>query len=136
MLRRARALGATVQAVAVLVVVEAGLHTVPLPALCRRLGVDLVLHGPVGTPGSVALDEPAWRRVRAAERVLRHWPVQRTCLRRSLLTAVMLREHRPALRLGWRLLPSPAVGHAWLEVGGRSLDRDMSGIEALQGGAS
>lgn len=136
MRRRARGVVATAQALAVLVVVEAGLRTVPLPALCRWLGVHLVLDGPVGAPGALVLDEPARRRARAAERVLRHWPAPPTCLRRSLVTAVVLREHRPVLRLGWRLLPSPAVAHAWLEVDGRSLDRDMTGIEALQGAVS
>lgn len=135
-MRRARGLAATARALVLLLVIEVGLRTVPLPVLCRRLGVALVLDGPVGAPGRLRLDDAAHRRARAGQRALRHWPAPRTCLRRSLLMAVLLRDARPVLRLGWRLVPAPAVAHAWLEVEGRSLDDDMTGIQALHGAAA
>jgi hypothetical protein len=116
-----------------LVAVELGIRFMPLPRLCRLLGVTLDLTAPVGPPQLEPL--PWWCRPRLAaiERLLRHWPWDATCLRRSLLQADALRSLRPVMRLGIRAGSKPIVAHAWLEVDGHSLERDVSDLLILQG---
>jgi transglutaminase superfamily protein len=122
---------ALLAAVGVASLVEIGLHTMPLPALARRLGVPLALEGqPVPdqveigrTPGGrPALPPETLLRLNAAARVMRHWPFGDTCLRSALVSGHRMRRLRPALRVGVMRDEGTIKAHAWLEVGGASLD--------------
>lgn len=61
-------------------------------------------------------------RTAAIHRVLRIWPFEDTCLRRSLACGHALRSLKPALRIGVALDEGGEVlAHSWLEFDGFSL---------------
>jgi hypothetical protein len=123
-LARARLL---VVVVALLVRVEIGLRHRPLPDLCRRLGIGLGGAVPDRAAGEVPDREWLARRVRAVDRVMRHWPPGDTCLRRCLVLGRLLRRTSPTLVLGVRRVEGSSVeAHSWLEIGGRPVDRSSS----------
>lgn len=110
----------TVLAVVAATVVEVAIRVVPLRRLTRVLGIPLQRTG----MGDVA-DEAASltlaekRRGRAVDRVMRRWPFgEGSCLRRSVLHAVMLRRHHPVLWLGVRADDAKILAHAWVELPG------------------
>ena len=100
-------------------VVELAIRVLTLPTVARLARVSL------GNP-AVALDRAAprfsrgeIRAVRAARRVMRHWPWGGgTCLRRSLLMGYLLRRHNPTLRLGVKRHDAGILAHAWLDIPG------------------
>lgn len=126
--RSSRAVLLGIPVALLLVVVEVLLRTTSLPRSARLLGVPLAASGDIGPPLSAPL--PRWCRPRlvAIEGVLRRWPPSDSCLRRSLLQAVLLRRLHPVIRLGWSPAPGGGNAHAWVEVGGESLDPDLDGI--------
>lgn len=70
-------------------------------------------------------DLPAWavRRLRIVVRVMRRWPVQGECLRHALVAGQRVRALNPELKLGVAKEGATGiVAHAWLVVGGKSLD--------------
>lgn len=125
MLARARLLplAETVLAVLLACIVEVAVRSVPLPVLATRLGLRLAT-GEV----DVSLPDvlPRWTavRLRAVARVMRHWPAgpKGKCLRAALVGGQRLRRLKPELVLGVRPGPDGVAAHAWLAVGGRSLD--------------
>lgn len=120
-------------AVGPMVAVEALLRTRDLPAVCRRLGVTLDLHG--GSPAateSAVLPRHTRRVVLACGVVVAHWPPGGTCLRRCLLTGHRLRALDPVLRIGVRRTPDGRfAAHSWLEIGGGTLDPAAAEFAAL-----
>jgi hypothetical protein len=64
--------------------------------------------------------EARW--LRNAGRLLRRWPWDRSCLRRSLLIGWILRRHDPELVVGSRLSDGELRAHAWVRVGASDLD--------------
>ncbi len=106
--------------------VEVGLRARPLPALCRWLGVRLE-PGPPPAPPRHLTSERAMRTARAVNRVNGRWPWGGTCLRRSLVLGRLLADLSPTLVLGVRRDDAGEIAvHAWLEVGGRSIDPDSA----------
>jgi hypothetical protein len=110
----------------VLLVVELLIRWVPLPRLSRMLGVRLDL-----SPAPVARSEPAALvlphgvrlRLRNTNRVVDRWPFCKgPCLRRSLVTAHLLRAHHPAIRLGTAGAGDTLRAHAWVEIDDRPLE--------------
>jgi len=86
------------------------------------------------TSGSAIADLPLWarRRLHVVSVVMRRWPVDGTCLRHSLVAGNRLRRLRPILRIGVTTDPvSRIAAHAWLEIGGRSLDPTHQRYHAL-----
>lgn len=132
-LRRRRAARETAAVVAVAVAVEVGLRVTTLPRLARALGVRL--DGPPADPADPLAVLPAWTRLPLSrvEAVLRRWPWDDTCLRRSLVAGQRLRGLDPVLRVGVRhgAQPGAVAAHAWLEVGGRRIDRSAEGYVPL-----
>lgn len=117
------------QVTAVVVFVELAVRTVPLARLAGWLGVTLRLSDdeaaePAGLPeGGFGPGER--RKARLARRLLAHWPFGAgPCLRESLVIGHVLRRHGPALRLGVARDGQAIAAHAWLEVGGVSLEAD------------
>lgn len=125
-------------AVLVAMVVEAGLRLSSLPRLTRLLGIRLAYDDesdrradPVHTPDLPAI----WirRRALAVNRVFRHWPFDRTCLRRALVLGHRIRKLDPALLIGVRHDDSGNLAaHAWLVVAGVSLDPLATQYEVLR----
>ncbi|MGH8890099.1 MAG: lasso peptide biosynthesis B2 protein [Acidothermaceae bacterium] len=115
---------AVVACAAVALVVEVGLSAVKLPALSRRLGVTLEYGEPVPPAPGTYLRLPPWAllRMRAAARVMRHWPFGDSCLRSALLTGQRLRRLQPILRVGVAKDGTVIRAHAWIEISGVSLD--------------
>jgi hypothetical protein len=121
-------------------IVEVGLRTVPLPRLAGLLGVALPAHADNDVPRSGPDAQPAvldlrYRpRVRAAVAVTEAWPFggDGMCLRRSLIVGSRLRRLRPLLRIGIIKDGDVVKAHAWLEVGGRSMDVGDERYEVLR----
>lgn len=109
--------------------VEIGVRCVPIDRLAGWLGVTLRRTGADGPEGNGVLaadfSDAELRRARLAHKVLAHWPLAPgPCLRESLVIGHALRRHRPVLRLGVARAGDAVVAHAWLEVGGVSLEAD------------
>jgi len=109
--------------------VEAGLRIVSLPRLARWLQVPLTLDrssAPVGRLDQLPLTEAEGDLLDTARRVLRHRPFNGTCLRRALIAGYVLRHYDPRLRIGVAKSFGQVEAHAWVEVGGISLDPDAN----------
>lgn len=107
-------------------VVEIGLRVAGVQRTARLLRVRLLFEAPAGpaaaTRSEVPLDRAERRRLRIAWRVLAVGPFDATCLRRSMIGAWHLRRRQPAVRIGVRKDTEGIKAHAWIEVGGVSLD--------------
>jgi Transglutaminase-like superfamily len=57
-----------------------------------------------------------------AVRVLRRWPWDGSCLRRSLIIGWILRHHDPELVVGTRIHDGEVSAHAWVRIGTVDLD--------------
>ncbi|NHC45917.1 lasso peptide biosynthesis B2 protein [Motilibacter aurantiacus] len=120
--------------------VERDVRRLPLPALAARYGLRLAAEPP-GEPPDTLLPRWAGDRVRTVWQVMRVWPSarERLCLRRSLVLGARLRELEPDLVVG--IDPdSVAAGqqlaaHAWVVVGGHSLDSTARRYVPLQAGS-
>jgi len=65
------------------------------------------------------------RKTRLARRLVAYWPFGAgPCLRETLIVGHTLRRHHPAMRLGVARDGRVVTAHAWLEVGGISLEAD------------
>lgn len=118
-----------VEVMAALVFVESALRWVPLGRLAGWLGVQLsVMADDRRVPSSLpeaGFGPRELRKVYLARKMLLYWPFGAgTCLRETLVVGHILRRHQPALRLGVARLGSAVTAHAWLEVGGVSLEAD------------
>lgn len=120
---------ALVEIAVVLVFVEVAVRRVPVARLAGWLGVTLRLSPhdspePSGLPAAgFTLQER--RKARLARRLLAYWPFGAgPCLRESLVVGHALRRHSPAMRLGVARDGQAITAHAWLEVGGVSLEAD------------
>lgn len=121
----------TLMALWVALVVELGVKWLPLPTIARLLGVQFEMSETA--PAVVApVHFPHWAtvRLRGVGRVLKRWP-DATCLRRSLVVSQRLRPLTPKLRIGVRRDGGPLEAHAWVEVGGVSLDSEAAGFGPL-----
>jgi hypothetical protein len=93
-----------------------------LPTVAGVLGVRFDTTDP--TQSDVRPPElPSWAKTRllGVTHVMKRWPND-TCLRRSLVMAQRLRPLDPVLRIGVRRDAGLLKAHAWVEVGGTSLD--------------
>jgi hypothetical protein len=115
---------ALVVTVAVAIGVEIGLRTVRLPTLARLVGAPLgdATTEPSGPPRALDLPVDAARRLRLCVRILRHWPFDEKCLRRSLVCGWRIRTLHPTLVVGVAVVDGDIKAHAWLTVDGVSLD--------------
>jgi hypothetical protein len=115
---------AVVVTVAVAVVVEVGLRTIRLTTLARLVGAPLADANVETSGASRQLDLPAQavRRLQLCARILRHWPFDEKCLRRSLVCGWRIRGLDPRLVVGVALVDGEVKAHAWLTVDGVSLD--------------
>jgi hypothetical protein len=113
-----------IRAVLVLMAIEIGLRTTRLPVLAGRLGCGLALDGGPALPTGKVLDitDDEWTRLDLAGKLMRHWPFPSTCLRRALLAGHVLRNRKPQLRIGVAKIHGVVTAHAWLDIGGVSLD--------------
>ena len=102
-------LARTAAAFAMAVVVEVGLRSLDLPRLSRLLGVPL--------------DTAPAREAHADDLVVvPHWAFGDSCLRVALVGGFLVRDLAPILRIGVARHHGEVKAHAWLEIGGRSLD--------------
>lgn len=132
----ARELLTTLHALTVLIMVELMIRWVRLPRLSRLLGVrlDLTPAAPAMTATSIELSERSARRLRSADRVVAVWPFcEGPCLRQSLVTAHLLRDEDPAVRLGIAGAGAAVRAHAWVEIDGHPLE-DVSEFAVLHTG--
>ena len=126
----------TAAALLLAVVVEVGLRTLRLPRLARLLGVPLEAGpGPDVEPAELVI-VPRWarRRLAATRRALRYSPFGDSCLRVALVGGFLVRRLDPVLRIGVAKHDGEIRAHAWLEIGGRSLDAgsvDFAPVERL-----
>lgn len=125
-----RGIVALAQVTVIAVFVELALRRVAVDRLAGWLGVNLRLsgHPTVGPTSLTACNfrPEELRKARLARRLLRYWPFgQGPCLRESLVVGHALRRHCPVLRLGVARDGQSIAAHAWLEVGGVSLEADQ-----------
>lgn len=114
---------------------ELALRVLPLPRVAKLFGVGLspaVGGGPA--PEEAAPPIPLWafRRLQVVSTVMKRWPVDGTCLRQSLVAGQRLRSLDPQLRVGVARGEAGLEAHAWLEVGGRSLDPTSDRYDELR----
>jgi hypothetical protein len=103
--------------------VEIGLRSLRLPRLCRLLGVPLDTSAtPEVVAGTVVVPPWAQRRLAATRRALAHSPFGDSCLRVALVGGFMVRQLEPVLKIGVAKQGGDVRAHAWLEIGGLSLD--------------
>lgn len=111
---------------ALLVVIEVALRTQRLDTVARRSGmqflpVDGAPNPQMGTDTRIALSPAERRWVNNVGRVVRRWPWDASCLRRSLLLGWVLRRRHPVLVVGVRVT-GLVEAHAWVRVEGVDLD--------------
>lgn len=126
-------------AAAVAVGVEAGLRLASLPRLAGLLGAPLAVDPPEpAVHEHLRLSPSDRRRVRAARRVLRHWPFGDTCLREALVMGHLVRHLHPTLRIGVARIDGALRAHAWLDIDGALLDplRSAASYSSLHSVAS
>ena len=103
------------------------LRTRPLPAVALRYHVTFLRDAAseyVVDPEPATHYTPAeWRWIKNMKRLLKRWPWDKSCLRRSLLWGWILRHRDPDLMVGTRLDESgDIVAHAWIRLGTIDLD--------------
>ena len=106
----------------------------PLPEVARLFGVSLRPEPSHETSEPLEGDLPGWAllRLRMTGLLMRRWPVDGTCLRRSLVAGQRIRRLNPVLRIGVATGTTGSLdAHAWLEVNGRSLDGQSGRYETL-----
>lgn len=125
----------TLHAAVVILLVEATVRRLPLPRLCRLLGVRLNLAPASADAERIRIrDLPprAARQVRCTRRVADAWPFSHgPCLRRALVAGHLLRGLDPALRLGLANSGDKVFAHAWLELHDRPLE-DIASFSLFQ----
>lgn len=130
-------LGRTLGAFLLAAVVEVGLRTLRLPRLSRLLGVplDTAARREPDDVGTVVVPHRARRRLAATRRALKYWPFGDSCLRVALVGGFLVRDLDPVLRIGVAKHDGEVKAHAWLEVGGLSLDPgavDFAPVERIR----
>ena len=106
-----------------LLFIEIGLRTIHVERVARVLRVPFMQTQEVEHEGqSTALTESERRWTRNATRVIRRWPLDATCLRRSLLLGWILRRRQPQLIVGVRKRNDKVEAHAWIRLGTLDLD--------------
>ena len=131
-MRTALALGprrwfGVVQLAGLALLAEAGLRLLSLPRLADLMGVPLTLDrssAPIGELTELSITHAETELLDSAWRILRHRPFNGTCLRRALIGGHVLRHHNPRLRIGVAKSCGQIGAHAWVEIGGISLDPD------------
>jgi Transglutaminase-like superfamily len=123
---RVRDLPMLLSALGTVALVECGLRSLPLPRLARLLGTPLALESstidsPPGS-GQTVLPGDAARRIAAARRVLRRWPLGDTCLRQALASGHLIRRYGPTLHVGVAKVDDRVRAHAWIVVDGTIID--------------
>lgn len=98
---------------------EVAVKLVRLPRLTSMLGISLVGKGErkdeTGATPRMSPDVIA-RRARMVDRVYRHWPRRRSCLRRALVLGYRVRKARPTLLIGVAKEGPDVRAHAWIEI--------------------
>lgn len=117
------------------VVVEVGLRLLKLPTLTRLLHVSMEAEeAPVRAgdhPAIAILPRRDAQRLLIVYRVMRRWPYDEKCLRRSLVAAVQIRKHSPAVVIGVSLVGGEVKAHAWLRLDGTDLDPTARDFQPL-----
>lgn len=102
----------------------------PLPVIAAAFGLRLSAADPVAVDDGLSLQER--RRLEVVDLCFRLWPVQGTCLRRSLVVGWIVRRHAPVLRIGVRRGRSGVLlAHAWVDVPGHSSDPSAHEYQVL-----
>jgi hypothetical protein len=107
------------------VYVELSVRRAPLSRTCERLGIELASAGPSATPRPAPRPCLSTHDVATLEdvrRFYRWWPGAGHCLRSCLVAGHLLRYRDPVLVIGVRRADEELLAHAWLEVGGVSVD--------------
>lgn len=131
-------LARTAQAFLVAAAVEVGLRSVRLPRLSRLLGVPLdtaAATEPGDAARPVVVPHRARRRLTATRRAMKYWPFGDSCLRVALVGGFLVRDLDPVLRIGVATQDGEVKAHAWLEIGGLSLDPgsiDFAPVERIR----
>jgi hypothetical protein len=117
---------------AVLLGIEVGVRTTRVDRVASALGVRFLSGGSLRDGAElVRVSDHERRWLRNAARLLRRWPLDATCLRRSLLTGWVLRRHEPLLVIGVRSEEGQIAAHAWIRLGDRDLDPGASTYAAF-----
>lgn len=121
--------------VGVAFIAELAVRTGGVERWANRLGTPLAFSAapaPYDAAAWLALPRWARRRCGLVDAVMRHWPLDRTCLRRSLVVGNRLRTLQPVLRIGVCKTDGTFSAHAWVEAGGTALDPAASQFVALR----
>ena len=106
--------------------IEILLRRRPIATVAPRFGVQF-LRSPDERPHA---DDPnirytadEWRWVKNHKRIVKRWPWDKSCLRRSLLLGWILRHREPDLMIGARTGDDGTIeAHAWIRLDGVDMD--------------
>lgn len=111
--------------------IEISLKRRTIPDVASTFGVKFLHSGPTrptATDANIRYTTEEWRWVKNQKRIVKRWPWDKSCLRRSLLLGWVLRRRGPELVIGTRLDEHQQIAaHAWICLEGVALD-----IEALK----
>lgn len=110
---------------ALLVRAEVSLRMLPIDRVTTSFGMRFD-EKPTTSSGRPAWSPAEHRWLGNADRVIRRWPFDRSCLRRSLVLGWILRKRRPQLVIGTLLVGGKVTAHAWVRVGTTDLDTDIA----------
>ena len=126
-MRRTVVVGLLGAMTAVLIGIEIGVRTARVDRVASLLQVRFLSGGALlGGDEMLPVSERDRRWLRNSARLLRRWPLDATCLRRSLLTGWVLRRHAPVLVIGVRSEAGQIAAHAWIRLGECDLDPGAS----------
>ena len=97
----------------------------PVDRVAATYGMLFDEEGPEQT-GPVALTDEERRWLHSGDRLMTRWPLDGSCLRRSLVLGWILRRREPELVIGTRLEDDEIKAHAWVRLGAIDLDPDAA----------
>lgn len=113
-----------------LLAIEAGLRLRQTSAVTRMCGVGFPPAHRLAPLPVLTGSEQRW--LLNVRRVIRRWPFDASCLRRSLLLGWVLRRHHPQLVVGVRRDEGGVLAHAWIRIGENDLDSDATNYVELE----
>ncbi len=97
----------------------------PVDSVATTYGMLFEEEGPA-QDGPVALTDAERRWLHSGNRLMLRWPLDGSCLRRSLVLGWILRRRHPELVIGTRLDDGEIRAHAWVRLGAIDLDPDAA----------
>ena len=115
--------------------IELLLRTQPVASVVPRFGVNFLRsehEQPRSDDPNIRYTPQEWQWVKNHKRIVKRWPWDKSCLRRSLLLGWILRHRDPDLMIGARTGDDGEIeAHAWIRLDGVDLDIESRSYTAF-----